>query len=402
LTPGEVALGRLEELYAIGGGDGANRPGLSREEEDAHALAERWMRAAGLETSRDAAGNLYGRHPGRDRDLPEIWCGSHLDTVPHGGRYDGALGVVAALGAVELLPNPLARTVAVVAFRDEEGWRFGRGFFGSRAVTGLLPPDTLDQVDRGGVSVRDALAAWGRHLDGAQGWLVPVPAAFVEAHIEQGPVLAERGCALGIVDSIVGMVELSVTFDGRAGHAGTTPMDGRADAGLSAASFQLAAADAARAIPRAVATVGTLTMEPGATNVIPARVRLVVDARAPDTDSLDRLEAGLVAAAERCAAEHGCTAAHAVVSRTAPVATHPLVREALAAAAPGAPVLPSGAGHDAQVLGVAGVPVGMLFSRSRAGGISHSPLEHTDPADVAATVEALARALPALSRALSP
>jgi hydantoinase/carbamoylase family amidase len=388
-----AVLARLDALYRIGGGDGANRPGLSAAEDEAHLLVRGWMDDAGLETEVDAAGNLYGRLVGRAAELPEVWCGSHLDSVPRGGRYDGALGVVAALQAVTGA-SPSRRTITVVAFRDEEGWRFGGGFLGSRAAVGDLTADWLERVDREGISVREALAACGRELDPGAGWLSRRPAAYLEAHIEQGPVLAERGAARGIVSSIVGIRDVRVSFEGREGHAGTTPMSARSDAALCAAAFQVAAAAAAREIPDAVVTVGgPVRVEPGAANVIARRAVVVVDARAPDRERLDRLHRALSDVAQRCAADHGCSFAADVLLSVAPVACAESVRAALARALPTAPELPSGAGHDAQVLAEAGVPVGMLFVRSRNGGISHSPDELSDDDDVLACVTALRRTL---------
>jgi allantoate deiminase len=390
---------RLELLYAIGGGEGANRPGLSAEEEEAHRLVSDWMVQAGMTVSRDRAGNLYGRVAGRDPALPEVWIGSHLDSVPLGGRYDGALGVVAALDAVTSLaerPERPERTIAVVAFRDEEGWRFGHGFLGSRAVSGGVEADALDRRDRDGVSVRDALAQFGLAFEPGASWLVPAPGAFVELHIEQGPVLDGMGAAVGVVDSIVGIVELEIVFEGVEGHAGTTPMDGRRDAALCAATFQVAAAQVARGIPAAVVTVGSIAVEPGAGNVVPRRARLVVDARAPDLERLEALEAGVRSAAAQAGRDHRCSVDVVAAAHVAPVVCDPLVVDVLARAAPSAPHLASGAGHDAQILGAAGIPVGMLFVRSLAGGISHSPREHTAEADIAVAVEVLTRALPEL------
>jgi allantoate deiminase len=392
---------RLELLYAIGDGEGANRPGLSAAEEEAHRLVSGWMEEAGVTVSRDRAGNLYGRVAGRDPALSEVWIGSHLDSVPRGGRYDGALGVVAALEAVASLAERPERTIAVVAFRDEEGWRFGHGFFGSRAVSGGMDAEGLDRRDRAGVSVRDALAELGLGVEPGAGWLVPAPAAFVELHIEQGPVLAGIGAAVGVVDSIVGIVELEIVFEGVEGHAGTTPMDGRRDAALCAATFQVAAAQVARGIPAAVVTVGSIAVEPGAGNVVPGRARLVVDARAPDAVRLAELEVGIRNAAARAAGEHDCSLELTAAAHVAPVRCDPLVAEVLGRAAPSAPHLASGAGHDAQILGAAGVPVGMLFVRSLAGGISHSPLEDTAEADIAVAVRVLTRALPDLCTRLA-
>jgi allantoate deiminase len=384
---------RLDALYAIGGGDGANRPALSQHEDAAHALVEGWMREAGLETGTDAVGNLYGRLPGREPGLAEVWCGSHLDSVPRGGRFDGALGVVAALEAVARL-EPGARPTTVVAFRDEEGWRFGDGFLGSRAVSGQLDAGGLENADRDGVTVREALAAGGHPFAPGDGWLVPAPAAFVEAHIEQGPVLAGRDAALGVVTSIVGILELRVVFAGAAGHAGTTPMGSRRDAALCAAAFQVEAAAAAGRIAGAVVTVGSaVVVEPGATNVIARRTTMRVDARAPDSGRLAGLEAALWQAADEAAQAHGCEAQMDVTMRIDPVACDPGLRDVLERAAAGAPSLPSGAGHDAQVLARAGVPVAMLFVRSLNGGVSHSPAELTSPEDVAACVDALEAAL---------
>ncbi|HEX5557061.1 MAG TPA: Zn-dependent hydrolase [Gaiellales bacterium] len=398
MTRSSRVEGRLDALYAIGRGEGANRPALSEHEDAAHALVEAWMREAGLEIGKDTIGNLYGRLRGREPQLAEIWCGSHLDSVPRGGRFDGALGVVAALEAVSRL-EPETRTVTVVAFRDEEGWRFGDGFLGSRAVSGQLDAAGLENTDRDGVTVREALAQGGHPFAPGQGWLAPAPGAFLEAHIEQGPVLAGRDAALGVVTSIVGILELRVVFTGAAGHAGTTPMGSRRDAALCAAAFQVGAATAAREIADAVLTVGSpVAVEPGAANVIARRTTVRVDARAPDAKRLAALEQAVWRAADDAARAHGCEAEVDVTMRIDPVACDPSLCAVLERAAARAPSLPSGAGHDAQVLARAGIPVAMLFVRSLNGGISHSPAESTSPDDVAACVDALEAALGELAR----
>jgi allantoate deiminase len=339
-------LARLDELYAIGGGPGANRPGYSAAEDEALALAEGWLREAGLEAERDAAGNLVGRLRGTRPELPEVWSGSHLDSVPGGGRFDGALGVVAALEAVERVGRS-ERTLAVVAFRAEE-----TGCLGSRARCG-----------EGGL-----------------------PGAYVEVHVEQGPRLAGAGAPLGVATGIAGYVRGDVVVEGAAGHAGTTPMAGRSDALVAAAERILAIRDAAAAIPEAVATVGVLRVEPGAENVIPARVSFTVDARAPDLERLDALVVALGLEPRL---------------RVEPVAMDAGVRAALRAEleARGLPALElaSGAGHDAGILAAAGVPSGMLFVRSLAGGVSHSPDESSAPEDVALAVDVLAGALARLA-----
>jgi hydantoinase/carbamoylase family amidase len=345
------------------------------------------MGQAGLEVSVDSAGNLFGRRPGLS-DAREIWAGSHLDSVPHGGRFDGALGVVAALEAVERL-GPQRRTLAVVAFRDEEGWRFGRGCFGSRALCGRLRIAELENVDRDGVSIAEALGALGFGPIPDTGWLDPPPAAFLELHVEQGPVLDALGAPLGIVTSIAGLARLRVTFAGHGGHAGTTPMLRRRDALVAAAGFVLMVKEAAEKREGAVATVGHLTVEPNAANVVPARVELLVDARAPDEETLSALATEVEAASGEAHVEN--------LGRLEPVEMDPVLRGAFREVAEElgllAPQLPSGAGHDAGVLAAAGVRSAMLFVRSRAGGISHSPDEHSDDVDVALAVDALERAL---------
>jgi hydantoinase/carbamoylase family amidase len=349
------------------------------------------MREAGLDVSVDPAGNLFGRSVGPSGSA-EIWTGSHLDSVPQGGRFDGALGVVAALEAVERV-GPRARTIAVVAFRDEEGWRFGRGCFGSRALCGRLRAGELETHDEDGISIAAALRLLELGPIPEGGWLERPPAAFVELHVEQGPLLDSLGAPLGIVTSIAGLARMQVDFRGHGGHAGTTPMARRRDALVAAARFIVAVKEAADARGQAVATVGQLTVEPNAANVVPAHVRLLVDARAPEPATLSALVDEIEAAAGGAYLQH--------LGRLPPVEMHPDLRATLREAVDElgllAPQLPSGAGHDAGVLADAGVPSTLLFVRSGAGGISHSPEEHTDDADVALALDALERVLGRLS-----
>jgi allantoate deiminase len=384
---------QLDLLYRIGEGDGANRPALSAGEEEAHRQVREWMDDAGLETTVDAVGNLYGRLVGKDPSAPEVWCGSHLDSVPQGGKFDGPLGVLAALHAVAGLDRQ-ARTVTVVAFRDEEGWRFRGGFLGSRSVIGAITADDLMKTDADDVSVADALASLGYVLPLETSTTGAKPACYLEVHIEQGPVLAEAGAPLGVVTGIVGIAEGTVVFEGRAGHAGTTPMKLRPDAALCAAAFQSAAEQVAMRIEGAVVTFGMpAVVEPGAANVIARRVEVTFDSRAPDQARLDALTAGLCQAAQDVAVTRGCRASFQLDLSIKPVLCAEELQAAFGAAAPTAPRLPSGAGHDAQILGGAGIPVGMLFVRSLNGGVSHSPSEMTSDDDVDASVEALAKAI---------
>jgi hydantoinase/carbamoylase family amidase len=398
-------LERLDTLFEIGRLAGTNRPGLGEGEQRAYEQARDWMLEAGLEVSFDAGGNLWGRLPGRDPALAEVWSGSHLDTPPDGGRFDGALGVVSALDAAEAirLGGGAERTLAVVAFRLEEGPRFGIGCFGSRAVCGQLEPDEGDLVDVDGISLAAAFAALGYGQLPTVGWLDPPPAAFVEAHIEQGPSLAAAGAPLGVVTSIAGMAGMEIAFAGRRGHAGTVPMELRSDALAAAARFVVAAHATARAIPGAVATIGRLTVGPGATNTIPNRAALFADVRAPDDSRLERLVREVEEAAREAATATRCSVE--IVPRWR-YASHPMspgpmaaLRRAVAALGADPVELPSGAGHDAQILGQAGVPVAMLFVRSDAGGVSHAPEERTEPDAVVACVRVLEPALRELMRA---
>jgi allantoate deiminase len=396
----ERAMERLDLLAGIGaaGGDGGiTRPGLSAAEERAHALVAGWCEEAGLAVSRDGAGNLYAR-PGGSEVTAEIWSGSHLDTVPSGGRFDGALGVVAALEAVtEVAAARPGAPLAVVVFRDEEGWRFGHGCFGSRCVTGRVGSGELALCDSAGVTVAAALAALG--LPGPSA-AVALPAAYVEAHIEQGPVLDSAGAALGDVAAIVGMAGFGVTFHGSSGHAGTVPMDDRSDAFAASAELAVRLRERALEIPGAVATIGDVSVANPAANVIPGLVRATVDVRAPSVEALGAIAAAVAALAAEAGDRHRCRVDVGRGWRSEPVELSGRVRAAVRAAARGLGIptaeIVSGAGHDAGVLAAAGVDAGMLFVRSLNGGASHRPDELSDEADVAAAIAVLARTMRSL------
>jgi hydantoinase/carbamoylase family amidase len=398
----DQVLGRLAELFEIGRQAGTNRPGLGEGEQRAHDLVASWMADAGLAVAVDAAGNLIGRLAGSDPEAAEVWTGSHLDTPPDGGMFDGALGVVAGLDAVAAIGAGSARrTIAVVAFRLEEGCRFGRGVFGSRAMVGDIEPDEGDLLDADGISVAEAFAELGLGRLPIEGWADPPPACFLETHIEQGPSLAAAGAALGVVTSIAGMAGLDIVFSGSRGHAGTVPMNLRSDALGAAARFVLAAHEVARSIPGAVATIGRLVALPGATNTIPGRAELFADLRAPDAAGLDALVERAAAAAVEAAADGGCTAEVLPRWRYEPVAMDPataaVVRRAVAGLGLDPLDLPSGAGHDAAIMATAGIPSAMLFVRSDAGGVSHAPEESTGADAIALCVQALTAALSELA-----
>ena len=391
-------LHQLAEIGRVEGLQGTTRPGLGCREQRACELVAEWMREAGLDVGWDAYGNLFGTLPGSQPDAGEVWSGSHLDTVPDGGSFDGALGVLCSLEAVAA-NGPRPATQRVVVFRDEEGWRFGRGCFGSRAVCGRLADGELEALDAGGVSVGEAVAALAIEPGGAPGGL---PASYVELHVEQGPELERQGLALGEVSAIAGMAGFTIEFTGSAGHAGTVPMPARRDALTAAAEFVLAIRDAALRIPGAVATIGELRITGPATNVIPGRVALSLDLRAPAAEQLSSLAGAVPAIADGAAMAAGCAVTATATWRLAPVAMSDRVRAAIrdAAAAAGHPiaVLPSGAGHDAGILAAAGVEAGMLLVRSRNGGASHRPDELTDEADIAAATEVLIATLATLTR----
>jgi hydantoinase/carbamoylase family amidase len=398
-------LERLDTLFGIGRAEGTNRIGYGPGEQRAFELVAGWMAEAGLAVSFDAAGNLAGRLHGSEPALPEVWSGSHLDTPPDGGRFDGALGTLLALDAAAAIAadGPPRRTLAAVAFRLEEGPRFGVGCFGSRALCGAVEDGETELADADGVTLGDAMAALGYGNVPAEGWLEPAPACFVEAHIEQGPSLAAAGAPLGIVGSIAAMAGYELTFRGRRGHAGTVPMALRSDALGAAARLVVAAHERARTLPGAVATIGRLTVGPGATNTIPNHAQLFADLRAPDGERLDALVDGVLAAAAEAADAVGCTVLIEPRWRSEAEAMHPVPRAALeravTALALEVTALPSGAGHDAQILADAGVPSAMLFVRSDAGGVSHAPEEHTGADAVVLAVQALEAALRELAAA---
>jgi acetylornithine deacetylase/succinyl-diaminopimelate desuccinylase-like protein len=313
------ALDRIEAVYAIA----QHRAAYSPEEDAAHELAAGWMRDAGLEVERDGAGNLFG-----SRGDARIWAGSHLDSVPTAGRFDGVLGVVAAIEAADRLPD---RPLAAVVFRAEES-----GPMGSLKIEST-------------------------------------PDAYLEVHIEQGPVLEQLGQPLGVVTAIGGQARGSKVFEGRADHAGTTPMALRSDALVDAARFILHVR--ACAGDDAVATVGAIEVEPNASNVVPARVTVEVDARSADPDRLERLIAD-IGFEPRWARE------------PTPMG------DAFAAVLPDAPRLVSGAGHDAMFVPNAS----MLFVRSLNGGVSHHPDELSSDDDIALAIDALTAALDRLTQ----
>ncbi|MBX3251876.1 MAG: allantoate amidohydrolase [Myxococcales bacterium] len=415
----ERALARCERLARCSErADVLVRRALTPALAEAHALLREWLEAAGLEVRVDALGNLRARLEGASPQT--LLIGSHLDTVPDAGKYDGTLGVVLALSLVEAMASEGARlpfSIEVVAFSDEEGVRFGRPFLGARALARGLGPDDLALVDADGVSLAQAIAAFSG-IDEAD-----VPAAvaacalrgpasderadllaYLELHIEQGPVLESLDLPLGVVTGIAGHVWQSVRFEGRAGHAGTTPMSLRRDALTAAAELALAVEEEALRSPGLVATVGRIVAAPGAHNVIAGAASLELDVRSVDAAVLERGLVAIEAHAESIARRRQLGWRRQLRFEAPSVRCEPGLRALLADAirAVGVPVheLPSGAGHDGRVI-AALAPIVMLFLRSP-GGLSHHPDERVHAGDVALAVEVAAEFLRRFAARFAP
>jgi len=339
----------------------------------------------------DAAGNLHGLYPGTDGAARTLLIGSHLDTVRDAGAYDGILGVVLAISLIESLEgHQLPFAIEVVGLSEEEGVRFGVPFIGSRALVGRLDEELLGLRDSKDVSVQEAILSYGlkpREIPAAT--VRDEVLAYLEFHIEQGPVLEHRNLPLGVVEAVAGQTRMELVFTGMANHAGTTPMTLRRDALVAAAEWALAVEQGAREIPGLVATVGVLEAKPGATNVIAGQCRATLDVRhAWDTARTEAVSAFLNSAAEIATRRSiSLTSSTKLVQAATPMDSY-LVHEVEVAVSK-AGVTPhrmvSGAGHDAMILAEK-VPSAMVFLRSP-GGISHNPDESVLVNDVAKAIE---------------
>ncbi len=384
---------RLQALATFGAtpneqGGGVTRPAYGAAHAEAAARVADWMREAGLEVGRDDVGNLIGVLPGRNRSLAAIGVGSHLDSVPNGGAFDGALGVLAAIEAAQSIAEseePLERDLVVLGFADEEGNNFGIGVLSAQLWIDEIEPEAFQDVrDPVGRSLRDYLEAFD--VPGVPIVTRPDLGSYLEIHVEQGPILAAEGASAAAVEAIVGISRLTVHFSGQANHAGTTPMSMRQDALTAASELVLAVRSLTESSDgRAVGTVGVLEVEPGATNVIPGLVKLRVELRCPDPERLLELRSQVEHAAEDAAARFDVTTSWDAWHTAPPVAMDPRLLEATqdALADVGLPVrtMPSWAGHDAKVL-ARRMPVGMLFLPS-VEGVSHAPNEWTDEEHIA-------------------
>ncbi len=367
------------------------RPFASEAMRCAHRFVEQWMREAGMTVTRDNIGNLRGRYEGAGPGL--LLLGSHLDSVRDAGRYDGPLGVLVAIAAVQRLHDAEKRlpfAIEVLAFADEEGLRFGSTYLGSRAVAGKLEDAELRRTDPDGVTMADAIRRFGGDPEklGDDRWSGARPIGYVEVHIEQGPVLEAIGLPVGVVSAIAGQSRYEMTFSGEAGHAGTVPMAQRRDALVAAATF-------VSAVPAAVhgdvvATVGKLSVKPGAANVIPGRVEVSLDVRSPDDRTRESASHALLGLARRQSADIAVQITP--VSERAAVACSPRLTALLSEAiGEGAVSVASGAGHDGVYMSEI-TDIAMLFVRCK-GGISHNPAESVTEADVAVALDVLSRFL---------
>jgi N-carbamoyl-L-amino-acid hydrolase len=360
------------------------------------------MQDAGLVVRIDTAGNIIGRREGGDPRLPAIMTGSHIDSVPGGGNYDGDVGVLGAIEVAQLLAEHdirLRHPLEIVSFTDEEG-----GLIGSLAMTGRLEAAALDVLSHSGKTIRDGIRAVGGD-SGRLGEALRKPGelkAFIELHIEQGAILHENKVDIGVVEGIVGIHWWDVTIDGVANHAGTTPMNRRRDALLSAAELALAVNRVATSIPgRQVATVGKIRAEPGAPNVIPGRVVMSLEIRDLAAEKIQTVYESIRAEAERIATARQTPIAFKELSvASEPAPTDERMRRIIAAAATSLGLshrlMPSGAGHDAQDMTHI-APTGMIFVPS-VDGVSHSPKEYTSPADIANGANVLLRTVLAIDR----
>jgi allantoate deiminase len=394
-------IARIDELAVISETPGAlTRMSFSPEHRRAADLIAGWMREAGLTARMDEIGNVVGRHEGETPGLPALMLGSHYDTVRDAGKWDGPLGLLTALECVAEIARAGVRlpfALEVIGFADEEGARFSSTLLGSRAVAGTFDEGALDAADADGITVHTAMQAFGldpltiRKAARRRADLL----AYLEVHIEQGPVLEAEDLPVGVVTAISGASRFVIALEGLAGHAGTVPMHMRRDALAGAAECVLAIEALCGANARVVGTVGQITAEPGATNVIPGRVRFTADIRAASDDQRRETVSAIIHAIDEIAARRQLKARITKTHENGTALCAPWLRAQLgeAIAAAGHPVreLPSGAGHDGMAM-IDVTDIAMLFVRCR-GGVSHHPSEHVSDGDVATAAQVLLHAI---------
>ncbi|HLT33259.1 MAG TPA: M20 family metallo-hydrolase, partial [Aquaticitalea sp.] len=378
--------------------NGSHRIGFSKEEKAAKDLVKKWMTEAGLTVIQDGAGNVFGRKEGKNPNLPALLSGSHVDSVPNGGHFDGPLGVLAALEVAEAWKQTgyvPERPFEVVIFSDEEGARFNGGFSGSQSMIGeATREEYLPKKDINGDSFTKVIEDIGLSVDEffASKRDLSKLEAFVEIHIEQGKRLEKAGVPVGIVTGIAGPCWLKLTFTGRAGHAGNTPMNDRQDALVAAGQFiHEVASLPAQVSSSAVATVGKIEVLPNGVNVIPGEVQLSVDIRDIKKETRDQLVDMVIEKAKSVSAAHGIELHYEETIREAPVPIsedmQKKIEKSVVAQGIEPVYLPSGAGHDSMIVGHV-LPVAMIFVQSK-DGISHNPAEWTSLSDCVQSVHVL-------------
>ncbi|CAH1521445.1 Zn-dependent hydrolase [Vibrio owensii] len=376
--------------------DGLTRTYLSKEHKQAHQQLAQWMEQAGLETHQDSVGNQWGRKASTNLNAPTLILGSHSDTVSNAGKYDGNLGILLAISALEQLQHlNFPFHVDVVAFADEEGTRFNTTLIGSSAVAGIFDPQWLDIRDRDGVTMAEAMSLFGLtpELAGKDALKPDEVLAYLEVHIEQGPILEAKQLPVGVVTGIAGAKRYQLSVKGMAGHAGTVPIDMRSDAFCGVAEMTMAIEAYAKQ-NNLVATVGKCDVISGSVNVIPGRVDFTLDIRSLEQSHLERACDDLLTELAVIAQNRGLKFEHELFYQAKAVPCNPELQQAWGevvteVTAKPAEYLPSGAGHDA--LAMANLTqVGMLFVRCDKG-ISHHPAESIEQDDAAVALECLTK-----------
>ncbi|MGL4611714.1 MAG: allantoate amidohydrolase [Trueperaceae bacterium] len=365
---------------------------LSKPMRDVHACVRAWLEEAGMQVRVDAIGNILGRYEGKTENAKTLLIGSHLDTIKNAGKYDGMLGVLLGIALVKALDSEqLPFAIEVIGFSEEEGVRYSKPFFGSKAVIGQFEDEWLELRDADDISLSDTLRNFGlnpTNISSAK--LTGDYLGYLEFHIEQGPVLESLNLPLGIVKAIVGQTRLELSFVGKANHAGTTPMGLRQDALAGVAEWLVFVEREAKKQVGLVATVGMITTLPGAGNVIPGEVKLSLDVRHAEDATREKAVAHFLEEAETIAVSRKLKVSWQTRLAQAAIPCHKALVDKLAKAVgeSGYPVHPmtSGAGHDAMVLAEI-MPTAMLFLRSP-GGLSHHPDEAVLESDVTAALEA--------------
>jgi N-carbamoyl-L-amino-acid hydrolase len=397
----------LMELKEIGAYDddatglrGVRRLALTDEDTAARRRCVKWMLEAGLDVRVDKIGNVYASRPGTDPALPCVLMGSHIDTVATGGAFDGTLGVLGGIEVMRALNDAnveTLRTIEVGFFTEEEGVRFGTDMLGSAVTAGRLTLDYAHKLtDADGRTVKEELVRIGFHGEAHE--RRPIPYAYIETHIEQGPILADAGVDIGVVEGVQSISWQRLTVRGEAAHAGTTPIDSRHDAGLVAASVVVEACRMCDSgdFGQLRATVGNFDIGEGQTNVIPHTAVITIDLRNPDDDLMTAAEAQLAAFVESLAQVHGVKTSWERMAKTAVVRFDAGVQELLAQTADhlGLPHVRamSGAGHDAQEISAI-CPTAMVFVAGENGGISHTPREYSNPEACGSGIDMLANAV---------